>query len=91
MISQRIINCINCNLNSVQSYNYRRAKEFQDRKLFVAENVAVLNDFIIEDTDSADSQMNPTFRRSAVEVSGFGKFLTSFFTRLFLRTRCLLW
>lgn len=68
----------------MQSYNCRRAKEFQEKKLFVAENVAALNDFIIEDTDSADSQTNPTFQRSPVEVSGFGKFLTSFFTRLFL-------
>lgn len=48
--------------------------------------MAALNDFIIEDTDSADSQTNSMFQRSAMEVSGFGKFLTSFFTRLFLRS-----
>ena len=63
-----------------------RAKEFQDKEPFVAENVAILNDFIIENTDSANSQTNSTFQRRAVKVSGFGKFLTSFFTRLFLET-----
>lgn len=45
-----------------QSYNYGRTNEFQDKKLSVAENVAALNDFIIEDTDSADSQTSPARR-----------------------------
>lgn len=46
-----------------------------------------LNDFIIEDLDSADFQTNPTQRRG--KVSGFGKFLTSFFARLFAGTEAM--
>lgn len=63
-------------------------EKFSIEKLSIAaENVAVLNDFIIEDFDSADCQTNSTFRlHSAAKVSGFGKFLTSFFARLFLGT-----
>jgi hypothetical protein len=45
--------------------------------------VAASDDFIIEDLDSADSQTNPAGRAATVAVSGFGKFLTSFFARLF--------
>lgn len=85
---KKICNCINLTVTTLwcKVAIIRRAKEFQDKELFVAENVTSLNDFMIENTDSADSQTNSTFQHSAVKVSGFGKFLTSFFTRLFLET-----
>jgi len=65
-ITKKINNCINltvttfwCKLTTIG-----RAKEFQDKELFVAENVATLNDFIIENIDSANSQT----QRSSVEL-----------------------
>jgi len=87
-ITKKINNCINLTVTTLwcKLTTIGRAKEFQDKELFVAENVATLNDFIIENIDSANSQTNSTFQRRAVKVSGFGKFLTSFFTRLFLET-----
>lgn len=64
-MSLKISNCINLPVTTLRcKVAITDVRKFQDKKIFVAKSVAALNDFIIEDTDSADFQTNPTYQRS---------------------------